>query len=186
MSLTTDPNDPALRETLPGGQNKTYLVLSEEELAKGFVCPVRRSYKHLACGGVTTMGKALCETYARNPKFYGATFCCICGAHFPLRGFKDGKWQDAFEWSEDGSPVGATTEEAEVYLANRAEWDALKRRAAERLAAAKRECDTAKDALFDLLRVEPVEGQAFADAQARCRKAIAEHAEAEKHTWECI
>ena len=36
------------------------------------------------CGTVTTMGRALSETYARDPGFYGATFCCQCRAHFPV------------------------------------------------------------------------------------------------------
>src|SRR6266851_5064143 len=30
------------------------------------------------CGTVTTMGQALAETYARDPSFYGATYCCGC------------------------------------------------------------------------------------------------------------
>lgn len=34
------------------------------------------------CNTVTTMGQALAETYARDPKFYGGTFCCGCGTHF--------------------------------------------------------------------------------------------------------
>jgi hypothetical protein len=33
------------------------------------------------CQTLTTMGQALAETYARDPKFYGATFCCHCGKH---------------------------------------------------------------------------------------------------------
>jgi len=50
MPLTTDPNDPRLghgsdKEPVP--QNEAYLVLSEEERAKGFVRPVRRTYKHV-------------------------------------------------------------------------------------------------------------------------------------------
>lgn len=36
------------------------------------------------CGTVTTMGLALAETYAREPRFYGATFCCGCGTHLPV------------------------------------------------------------------------------------------------------
>ncbi|MDB5358813.1 MAG: hypothetical protein JWO51_110 [Rhodospirillales bacterium] len=36
------------------------------------------------CGTVTTMGQALAETYARDPKFYGGTFCAGCGTHFPV------------------------------------------------------------------------------------------------------
>lgn len=103
MSLTNDRNDPGLREHLPSGQQKTYLVLSDEELAKGFVRPVRRTYKHLACGTPTTMGLKLSETYARDPKFYSGTFCCGCGKHFDL---KDASGNPAFLW-EDGQPVGS-------------------------------------------------------------------------------
>lgn len=113
------------------GQQKGYVVLCEEERRKGFVRPVRRSYRHVGvrpkyplrdltpeeierydrfgyvkfetypesmrprtgkfwterelssgCGTVTTMGRALAETYARDPAFYGSTFCCGCGAHY--------------------------------------------------------------------------------------------------------
>lgn len=89
MSLTDDPNDPRLThgadapESQPG-MAETYLVLSEEERAKGFVRPVRRSYMHVKCETVTTMGQALAETYARNPKFYGATYCATCQNHRPV------------------------------------------------------------------------------------------------------
>ena len=69
------------------GQQKEYVVLSAKERAKGFVRPVRRSYVHLKCGNITTMGTALAETYARDPKFYDGTFCCACRAHFPLHQF---------------------------------------------------------------------------------------------------
>ena len=30
------------------------------------------------------MGLAIAETYARDPTFYGGTFCVGCGQHFPL------------------------------------------------------------------------------------------------------
>lgn len=104
MGLTTDPNDPALREHDPSGQQKKYLVLSEEERRKGFIRPVRQKYIHKACGAVTTMGLALSETYARDPSFYGGTFCCNCGKHFPLVN-PDGS--RAFIWdASDGSGVG--------------------------------------------------------------------------------
>jgi hypothetical protein len=52
-------------------QHKAYWVLSEAERAKGFVRPVRDRYRHETCGSVTTMGRALSETYAREPGFYG-------------------------------------------------------------------------------------------------------------------
>jgi hypothetical protein len=100
MGVTTDPNDPRLKRGIdkePTGQNEVYLVLSEEERAKGFVRPLRHSYVHRTCGGHTSMGLALCETYARDPKFYGATFCGICNKHLPV---------SEFYWAEDGVTVG--------------------------------------------------------------------------------
>lgn len=39
------------------------------------------------CGGTTSMGLAIAETYARNPKFYGSTFCVQCGNHYPVAEF---------------------------------------------------------------------------------------------------
>jgi len=131
------------------GQHAGYVVLCDEERAKGFVRPVRMSYIHVGvrpefptrdltaeeiercsgedymafepypperapamgrywtaaqlrsgCGSLTTMCRALSETYARDPGFYGATFCCRCGAHFPVGA--DGE----FIWEEDGTRVG--------------------------------------------------------------------------------
>jgi len=152
--LTTDPTTPCLHKTRPDGQNECYLVLSEEECAKGFVRPVRTRYTHVGrpgpeyplrdltdeekeqyreygyvayeayppdrsplvgrhwtqeqldsvgkgCGTVTPMGLALSETYARQPNFYGRTFCCGCGTHLPV-GF-DGE----FIWTDDGTRVGS-------------------------------------------------------------------------------
>lgn len=73
-----------IKEGPRAGQQQGYVVLSEDERAKGFQRPVRRSYVHLKCGTVTTMGQSLAETYARDPKFYSGTFCCACRAHFPV------------------------------------------------------------------------------------------------------
>lgn len=75
---------PAHVEIKPNGQQQGYVVLAEEERAKGFMRPVRRTYTHLKCGTDTTMGQTIAETYARDPHFYGGTFCCGCGAHFPV------------------------------------------------------------------------------------------------------
>ena len=72
------PIDPA------SGQHKSYWVLSDEERAKGFVRPVRRSYMHETCETVTTMTQAIAETYARDPRFYGSTFCVGCRQHYPV------------------------------------------------------------------------------------------------------
>lgn len=153
MGLTTDPNDPRLGrgvDDAPIAQHEVYLVLSEDERARGFVRPLRRSYIHVGpagprfatreldaeqrsghldetyvafepypeemapaigrywsqaqldavgkgCGSETTMGLALCETYAREPHFYGATYCCSCAKHLPVA---------EFTWAEDGQRVG--------------------------------------------------------------------------------
>lgn len=82
------------------GQQKGYVVLSAEERAKGFVRPVRRSYVHEKCGAVTTMGQALAETYAREPRFYSGTFCVKCRDHFPVGA--DGE----FTWDGTSEKVG--------------------------------------------------------------------------------
>jgi hypothetical protein len=152
MSLVTDPSevDTANRGD---GQQRSYLVLSDAERAKGFVRPVRLSYRHVGIAGpthalrdltekeralnerefakfeeyppgfkgsatgrfwtqaeldkvgrgcrtVTTMGQAIAETYAREPRFYGGTFCCGCGTHLPVG--ESGE----FVWEPDGSRVG--------------------------------------------------------------------------------
>ncbi len=152
MPLTTDPTDPRLghgTDDKPGPQNEVYLVLSEDERAKGFVRPIRHSYKHVGikpqyplieltdeqkekwgdiyakfeqypesespktgrywtqaeinrmgkgCGEITTMGQALAETYAREPHFYGSTYCAVCRMHKPVA---------EFVWVTDGTPVGS-------------------------------------------------------------------------------
>lgn len=79
------------------GMHKSYWVLSEAERAKGFVRPVRRSYVHATCGTETTMGRALAETYAREPGFYGSTYCCSCCAHFPVGEFGEFTWTGTTE-----------------------------------------------------------------------------------------
>lgn len=82
------------------GMQKDYLVLSEEERAKGYVRPVRDKYVHEKCGAVTRMGPAIAETYARNPTFYSGTFCNGCRAHFPVG--PDGE----FVWDGTQEKVG--------------------------------------------------------------------------------
>ncbi len=118
--LTTDPNDKSLghgvdSEKVP--QNEKYLVLSDAEKAKGFTRPVRSTYVHVGvdgheidpdnmakhgrkgggCGAATTMGTSIAETYARDPKFYGSTYCVSCQKHLPVA---------EFVWN-DGSVVGS-------------------------------------------------------------------------------
>lgn len=100
MGTTTDPDDPRLTHGADGeqvAQAPVYLVLSEAELAEGFVRPLRLSYIHAECGAVTTMARRIAETYAREPGFYGATYCTTCSKHRPLA---------EFTW-EDGSVLGS-------------------------------------------------------------------------------
>lgn len=102
MGVTSDPSDPRLTRGVdeePRPMAEAYLVLSEEERARGFARPVRLTYVHQTCGAATTMGLAIAETYAANPTFYGATFCVRCQMHRPVGA--DGE----FVW-DDGSKVG--------------------------------------------------------------------------------
>lgn len=102
MGETTDRNSPGLgygSNDEPVPQNAAYLVLSEEERAKGFVRPVRRTYIHLECNSETTMSQGIAETYAREPGFYGATYCVRCEKHRPVGEHGE------FVWT-DGSKVG--------------------------------------------------------------------------------
>lgn len=50
------------------------------------------------CGAITTMGRALSETYARQFDFYSHTFCVNCNKHLPVA---------EFVWTLDGAPVGS-------------------------------------------------------------------------------
>ena len=86
------------RELRDDGQQKGYIVLSEEERARGYVRLVRLTYIHTPCGTVTRMAQSIAETFARDPKFYSGGFCIGCRAHFP---------NDQFVWQDDGSPVGS-------------------------------------------------------------------------------
>lgn len=151
--ITTNPNDPRLghgSDETPVPQHEAYLVLSEEERAKGFVRPYRDRYIHIGapgpiyplldlnevqkglygdtyakyeqypeselptlgkfwtqkeldnigkgCGTETIMGRALSETYARQPSFYGSTYCVGCSKHLPVK---------EFVWSADHQRVGS-------------------------------------------------------------------------------
>lgn len=93
------PEDRSHTEIDPAtGMQKDYVVLSDEERAKGFIRPVRESYEHLTCGAVTTMGRKIAETYARDPKFYSGTFCVACKDHSPL---------DQFVWKNTKEKMGS-------------------------------------------------------------------------------
>lgn len=100
---TTDPNEARRSPVDPAtGMQEKYLVLSEEERAKGFVRPVRDQYVHEVCGAVTWMALPFAETYARDPSFYNGTYCAGCQGHFPVGPEGEFVWVSPRE----GTPLG--------------------------------------------------------------------------------
>lgn len=84
------------------GQYVDHFVMCDDEMAKkGYIRPVRLTYVHEKCGGVTRMPQACAETYAVNPGYYGKTFCCHCGDYFPVG--PDGE----FLWEGTDEKVGS-------------------------------------------------------------------------------
>lgn len=72
-------------EPYPDGETVVGRFWTAEQLASG-------------CGAKTIMGRALSETYARQPTFYGATYCAGCLMHRPV---------EEFAWDADGQVVGS-------------------------------------------------------------------------------
>jgi len=64
-----------------------YEEYPESELPKCGRYWTQEDLDRAKCGAKTTMALPLAETYARNPKFYGSTFCCGCGSHYPVSEF---------------------------------------------------------------------------------------------------
>lgn len=91
------PPSAPTEERLTDGQHADHYVLCPEDRAQGYVEPLRLEYRHLECGGVTRMPRACAETYARDPGYYGATFCCICGNYFPVGERGEFVWDDGSE-----------------------------------------------------------------------------------------
>lgn len=110
MAITTDPNDPRLapyrgkgHDEVPVPQQEAYLALPAEEIAKGYVKPYRDTYRHSTCGTKTRMPAATAETYARDPWFYGGTYCVRCGMHRDLEEFAwlDGEPMSPRKWPSE-------------------------------------------------------------------------------------
>lgn len=89
------------RTITASGMQREYVVLTDAERRKGFVRPVRDTYKHLKCGKTTTMGRDIAETYARAPSFYNGTLCVTCSGHFPVGA------EGEFVWEGTDEKVGA-------------------------------------------------------------------------------
>jgi hypothetical protein len=95
MTYVTDPADPRLGYGF-------YLVLSEEERAKGFVRPYRDTYRHVECpvnsDCAHTFLKVPSPYGSRHARFYGGTYCVACRMHKPVR---------EFVWDKDNEVVGS-------------------------------------------------------------------------------
>lgn len=77
----TEPFD--YGKKLPDGQH-------ERHPGKGsgrFVRPIRRGYRHDACGQATECPQHVAETMARDPKFYQRMFCVHCAGYFAVEQF---------------------------------------------------------------------------------------------------
>ncbi len=57
--------------------------------------------RQFRCGVVTIMSRAIAETYARDPRYYGQTFCSRCQGHLPVGPFGE------FVWDGTDERVGA-------------------------------------------------------------------------------
>lgn len=79
------------------GQYRDYWVLSPEDRAKGFMRPVRLSYRHDRCGKSTKMNQAIAESFARDVSFYSHTYCATCGNHYPVGPRGEFTWLDSTE-----------------------------------------------------------------------------------------
>jgi hypothetical protein len=106
MPTTPDRNDPRLTRGIdeqPVEQAPAYLV---DQGAGAFVRPVRTAYVHTGgCGALTTMNIGIAETYARDPKFYGSTYCVGCRMHRVV---------DEFDWEPARSENGVVPADQRV------------------------------------------------------------------------
>lgn len=116
MGITSDRHDGCLHEIDPAtGMQKCYLVLPDGE-RRELVRPIFETYVHLTCGTETRMNRAIAETYAANPTFYGGTYCVACRAHFRVG------WEGRFVWP-DGTLVGTKGMTVEARDAQRAKLE---------------------------------------------------------------
>lgn len=80
-------------ETLSDGQYEKYPTNTEGE----FVAPIRNTYVHETCGGITWCSDGIAETYAKKPKYYTRTYCSTCQSHLPV---------SEFHWHVDNVTLG--------------------------------------------------------------------------------
>lgn len=87
------------KATRDDGQQVQHVGICPDERID-YVRPYRDRYKCLICGTVTTMPRLCAETYAKQPTFYGSTWCCGCKGYFLVG--ENGN----FVWLDDNTKVG--------------------------------------------------------------------------------
>ena len=89
----------------PSGMQRSYLVLSEEERARGFVRPVRRSYKHVGLSGPQYPTRDLtAEEHERYDSYGYAVF-----EPYPVGGAATGRFWTQEQLDAVGKGCGTTT-----------------------------------------------------------------------------
>ena len=77
-------------EAYPEGSNPVGRYWTQEQLDK----------VGKGCGVKTSMPRAIAETYAAEPGYYGSTFCCGCGTYLPVGA------RGEFVWAGTNDRVG--------------------------------------------------------------------------------
>ena len=91
----------ALRDLTPEEleQNGDMYVKYEEYPESEYPALGKLWSKHdLGCQGVTSLPRLVAETFAVNPKYYGKTFCAVCGVYLNV---------DQFVWDGTNERVGS-------------------------------------------------------------------------------
>lgn len=74
------------------GQYENYPTIEDGE----FEQEPRETYVHAdGCGTKTTMSVELAESVARDPEYYGKTYCAGCQEHVPV---SEVEWEDGNDW----------------------------------------------------------------------------------------
>lgn len=62
--------------------------LTPAEIAKGFIRPLRATFRHDECGEVMAMSNTMASNCAKDPKHYAEMFCMKCKSNFSLKEFR--------------------------------------------------------------------------------------------------
>lgn len=103
------------KELKPNGQQLAYVVLTEEERAKGFVRPLRRSYKHVGIQPMHSTRPLTSDEATRYAAFGYVSFEAYPDSEDPVSGRF---WTQAHLDSGCGTVTTMSREIAETYASN--------------------------------------------------------------------